>query len=143
MVIDAFNLILFLRCSMWNYGSKSMNSDTHYKICSYKTLPIYLIAQNVKCSYHQHWLLLSPFIFAVILLSSVRHSHFKDVNNEFYSRVHGYNLPVFISFFSFLQSVSSTCSIFHVFILNLIIVGAGVIMACFYPNIGGIIRYCL
>nr|KAF6442307.1 solute carrier family 38 member 9 [Rousettus aegyptiacus] len=32
-------------------------------------------------------------------------------------------------------------SIFHVFILNLIIVGAGVIMACFYPNIGGIIRY--
>lgn len=34
-------------------------------------------------------------------------------------------------------------SIFHVLILNLIIVGAGVIMACFYPNIGGIIRYCL
>ncbi|XP_007942371.1 sodium-coupled neutral amino acid transporter 9 [Orycteropus afer afer] len=31
--------------------------------------------------------------------------------------------------------------IFHVLILNLIIVGAGVIMACFYPNIGGIIRY--
>jgi len=34
-------------------------------------------------------------------------------------------------------------SIFHVLILNLIIVGAGVIMACFYPNIGGIIRYSL
>ncbi|XP_004583761.2 neutral amino acid transporter 9 isoform X3 [Ochotona princeps] len=32
-------------------------------------------------------------------------------------------------------------SIFHVLILNLIIVGAGVSMACFYPNIGGIIRY--
>ncbi|XP_045349432.1 sodium-coupled neutral amino acid transporter 9 isoform X4 [Leopardus geoffroyi] len=32
-------------------------------------------------------------------------------------------------------------SIFHVLILNLIIVGAGVVMACFYPNIGGIIRY--
>ncbi|KAM5259776.1 neutral amino acid transporter 9 isoform 1-T3 [Hipposideros larvatus] len=32
-------------------------------------------------------------------------------------------------------------SIFHVLILNLIIVGAGVIMACIYPNIGGIIRY--
>ncbi|XP_004678371.1 PREDICTED: sodium-coupled neutral amino acid transporter 9 [Condylura cristata] len=32
-------------------------------------------------------------------------------------------------------------SIFHVLILNLCIVGAGVIMACFYPNIGGIIRY--
>ncbi|XP_051846758.1 sodium-coupled neutral amino acid transporter 9 [Antechinus flavipes] len=32
-------------------------------------------------------------------------------------------------------------SIFHVVVLNLIIVGAGVIMACFYPNIGGIIRY--
>ncbi|XP_059030988.1 neutral amino acid transporter 9 isoform X2 [Mustela lutreola] len=32
-------------------------------------------------------------------------------------------------------------SIFHVLTLNLIIVGAGVIMACFYPNIGGIIRY--
>ncbi|XP_004608492.2 neutral amino acid transporter 9 isoform X1 [Sorex araneus] len=32
-------------------------------------------------------------------------------------------------------------SIFHVLILNLLIVGAGVIMACFYPNIGGIIRY--
>ncbi|KAM6156973.1 neutral amino acid transporter 9 isoform 1-T1 [Erethizon dorsatum] len=32
-------------------------------------------------------------------------------------------------------------SIFHVLILNIIIVGAGVIMACFYPNIGGIIRY--
>uniref|UniRef100_A0A8C9A2C5 Neutral amino acid transporter 9 n=1 Tax=Prolemur simus TaxID=1328070 RepID=A0A8C9A2C5_PROSS len=32
-------------------------------------------------------------------------------------------------------------SVFHVLILNLIIVGAGVIMACFYPNIGGIIRY--
>lgn len=32
-------------------------------------------------------------------------------------------------------------SIFHVLILNLVIVGAGVIMACFYPNIGGIIRY--
>ncbi|XP_025748171.1 neutral amino acid transporter 9 isoform X1 [Callorhinus ursinus] len=32
-------------------------------------------------------------------------------------------------------------SIFHVLILNLIIVGTGVIMACFYPNIGGIIRY--
>ncbi|XP_060047032.1 neutral amino acid transporter 9 isoform X4 [Erinaceus europaeus] len=32
-------------------------------------------------------------------------------------------------------------SIFHVLILNLFIVGAGVIMACFYPNIGGIIRY--
>ncbi|XP_064336747.1 neutral amino acid transporter 9 isoform X3 [Camelus dromedarius] len=34
-------------------------------------------------------------------------------------------------------------SIFHVLILNLVIVGAGVIMSCFYPNIGGIIRYCL
>ncbi|XP_006889620.1 PREDICTED: putative sodium-coupled neutral amino acid transporter 9 [Elephantulus edwardii] len=32
-------------------------------------------------------------------------------------------------------------SIFHVLSLNLIIVGAGVLMACFYPNIGGIIRY--
>uniref|UniRef100_A0A8C3VMB6 Neutral amino acid transporter 9 n=1 Tax=Catagonus wagneri TaxID=51154 RepID=A0A8C3VMB6_9CETA len=32
-------------------------------------------------------------------------------------------------------------SIFHVLVLNLVIVGAGVIMACFYPNIGGIIRY--
>ncbi|XP_066887080.1 neutral amino acid transporter 9 isoform X3 [Kogia breviceps] len=32
-------------------------------------------------------------------------------------------------------------SIFHVLILNLVIVGAGVLMACFYPNIGGIIRY--
>ncbi|XP_036062938.1 sodium-coupled neutral amino acid transporter 9 isoform X2 [Onychomys torridus] len=32
-------------------------------------------------------------------------------------------------------------SIFHVLILNLVIVGAGVTMACFYPNIGGIIRY--
>ncbi|XP_003470307.1 neutral amino acid transporter 9 isoform X1 [Cavia porcellus] len=32
-------------------------------------------------------------------------------------------------------------SIFHVLVLNIIIVGAGVIMACFYPNIGGIIRY--
>ncbi|XP_040584897.1 sodium-coupled neutral amino acid transporter 9 isoform X1 [Mesocricetus auratus] len=32
-------------------------------------------------------------------------------------------------------------SIFHVLILNLFIVGAGVTMACFYPNIGGIIRY--
>ncbi|ERE85827.1 sodium-coupled neutral amino acid transporter 9 isoform X1 [Cricetulus griseus] len=32
-------------------------------------------------------------------------------------------------------------SIFHVLILNVIIVGAGVTMACFYPNIGGIIRY--
>ncbi|XP_064128117.1 neutral amino acid transporter 9 isoform X3 [Loxodonta africana] len=32
-------------------------------------------------------------------------------------------------------------SIFHVLVLNLIIVGAGVSMACFYPNIGGIIRY--
>ncbi|XP_069897279.1 neutral amino acid transporter 9 isoform X1 [Dipodomys merriami] len=32
-------------------------------------------------------------------------------------------------------------SIFHVLILNIIIVGAGVLMACFYPNIGGIIRY--
>uniref|UniRef100_A0A4W2HHC4 Neutral amino acid transporter 9 n=1 Tax=Bos indicus x Bos taurus TaxID=30522 RepID=A0A4W2HHC4_BOBOX len=32
-------------------------------------------------------------------------------------------------------------SIFHVLIFNLFIVGAGVIMACFYPNIGGIIRY--
>lgn len=32
-------------------------------------------------------------------------------------------------------------SIFHVLILNLIIVGAGVTMACLYANIGGIIRY--
>ncbi|XP_024427736.2 neutral amino acid transporter 9 isoform X2 [Desmodus rotundus] len=32
-------------------------------------------------------------------------------------------------------------SIFHVLVLNLLIVGAGVVMACFYPNIGGIIRY--
>lgn len=32
-------------------------------------------------------------------------------------------------------------SIFHVLILNVVIVGAGVTMACFYPNIGGIIRY--
>ncbi|XP_054431323.1 neutral amino acid transporter 9 [Pteronotus mesoamericanus] len=32
-------------------------------------------------------------------------------------------------------------SIFHVLVLNLMIVGAGVVMACFYPNIGGIIRY--
>ncbi|KAG8519815.1 Sodium-coupled neutral amino acid transporter 9 [Galemys pyrenaicus] len=32
-------------------------------------------------------------------------------------------------------------SILHVLILNVLIVGAGVIMACFYPNIGGIIRY--
>lgn len=32
-------------------------------------------------------------------------------------------------------------SIFHVLVLNLIIVGAGVSMACLYPNIGGIIRY--
>ncbi|XP_023565132.1 sodium-coupled neutral amino acid transporter 9 isoform X2 [Octodon degus] len=32
-------------------------------------------------------------------------------------------------------------SVFHVLVLNVIIVGAGVVMACFYPNIGGIIRY--
>ncbi|CAK6444087.1 unnamed protein product [Pipistrellus nathusii] len=32
-------------------------------------------------------------------------------------------------------------SVFHVLVLNLIIVGAGVSMACLYPNIGGIIRY--
>uniref|UniRef100_A0A672TPV5 Neutral amino acid transporter 9 n=1 Tax=Strigops habroptila TaxID=2489341 RepID=A0A672TPV5_STRHB len=32
-------------------------------------------------------------------------------------------------------------SIFHVLILNIAIVGAGVAMAIFYPNIGGIIRY--
>ncbi|NWH34448.1 S38A9 protein, partial [Chloropsis hardwickii] len=32
-------------------------------------------------------------------------------------------------------------SLFHVLILNLAIVGAGVAMARFYPNIGGIIRY--
>ncbi|XP_056180659.1 neutral amino acid transporter 9 isoform X1 [Falco biarmicus] len=32
-------------------------------------------------------------------------------------------------------------SIFHVLILNVAIVGAGVAMARFYPNIGGIIRY--
>ncbi|KFO53850.1 Putative sodium-coupled neutral amino acid transporter 9, partial [Corvus brachyrhynchos] len=32
-------------------------------------------------------------------------------------------------------------SFFHVLILNLAIVGAGVAMARFYPNIGGIIRY--
>ncbi|KAG9353598.1 hypothetical protein JZ751_011718 [Albula glossodonta] len=30
---------------------------------------------------------------------------------------------------------------FHVFVLNIIIVGAGVLMAKFYPNIGSIIRY--
>ncbi|NXW08136.1 S38A9 protein, partial [Fregetta grallaria] len=32
-------------------------------------------------------------------------------------------------------------SVFHVFVLNIAIVGAGVAMARFYPNIGGIIRY--
>lgn len=32
-------------------------------------------------------------------------------------------------------------SLFHVFVLNVAIVGAGVAMARFYPNIGGIIRY--
>ncbi|XP_075595982.1 neutral amino acid transporter 9 isoform X1 [Balearica regulorum gibbericeps] len=32
-------------------------------------------------------------------------------------------------------------SVFHVLILNIAIVGAGVAMARFYPNIGGIIRY--
>ncbi|RMB95419.1 hypothetical protein DUI87_28141 [Hirundo rustica rustica] len=32
-------------------------------------------------------------------------------------------------------------SLFHVLVLNLAIVGAGVAMARFYPNIGGIIRY--
>lgn len=32
-------------------------------------------------------------------------------------------------------------SVFHVLVLNLVIVGAGVTMACVYPNIGGIIRY--
>ncbi|XP_074022147.1 neutral amino acid transporter 9 isoform X2 [Numenius arquata] len=32
-------------------------------------------------------------------------------------------------------------SIFHVLVLNIAIVGAGVAMARFYPNIGGIIRY--
>ncbi|XP_032624897.1 neutral amino acid transporter 9 isoform X2 [Chelonoidis abingdonii] len=32
-------------------------------------------------------------------------------------------------------------SIFHVLVLNLAIVGLGVTMAIFYPNIGGIIRY--
>ncbi|KAI1905344.1 hypothetical protein AGOR_G00015140 [Albula goreensis] len=32
-------------------------------------------------------------------------------------------------------------SFFHVFVLNIIIVGAGVLMAKFYPNIGSIIRY--
>uniref|UniRef100_A0A493TLQ8 Neutral amino acid transporter 9 n=1 Tax=Anas platyrhynchos platyrhynchos TaxID=8840 RepID=A0A493TLQ8_ANAPP len=32
-------------------------------------------------------------------------------------------------------------SVFHVLILNIAIVGAGVLMARFYPNIGGIIRY--
>ncbi|KAF6127246.1 solute carrier family 38 member 9 [Phyllostomus discolor] len=32
-------------------------------------------------------------------------------------------------------------SVFHVLVLNLLIVGAGVLTACFYPNIGGIIRY--
>ncbi|XP_065454994.1 neutral amino acid transporter 9-like isoform X1 [Chrysemys picta bellii] len=31
--------------------------------------------------------------------------------------------------------------IFHVLVLNVAIVGLGVIMAIFYPNIGGIIRY--
>ncbi|XP_028916993.1 sodium-coupled neutral amino acid transporter 9 isoform X1 [Ornithorhynchus anatinus] len=32
-------------------------------------------------------------------------------------------------------------SIIYVLLLNITIVGAGVIVACFYPNIGGIIRY--
>ncbi|XP_036266431.1 sodium-coupled neutral amino acid transporter 9 isoform X3 [Pipistrellus kuhlii] len=32
-------------------------------------------------------------------------------------------------------------SVFHVLVLNLVIVGAGVSMACLYPNIGGIIRF--
>ncbi|KAM8793353.1 LOW QUALITY PROTEIN: neutral amino acid transporter 9-like [Eudromia elegans] len=32
-------------------------------------------------------------------------------------------------------------SVFHVLVLNIAIVGAGVAMARFYPNIGGIIRY--
>lgn len=32
-------------------------------------------------------------------------------------------------------------SVFHVVILNILVVGAGVAMARFYPNIGGIIRY--
>ncbi|XP_053788208.1 neutral amino acid transporter 9 isoform X4 [Vidua chalybeata] len=36
---------------------------------------------------------------------------------------------------------SAFTSLFHVLILNLAIVGAGVAMARFYPNIGGIIRY--
>lgn len=35
---------------------------------------------------------------------------------------------------------SLPCSVFHVLILNIAIVGAGVAMARFYPNIGGIIR---
>lgn len=35
---------------------------------------------------------------------------------------------------------SLPCSVFHVLILNIAIVGAGVLMARFYPNIGGIIR---
>jgi len=40
--------------------------------------------------------------------------------------------------FNALSSLS--CSIFHVLVLNIAIVGAGVAMARFYPNIGGIIR---
>lgn len=40
--------------------------------------------------------------------------------------------------FNTLSSLSY--SLFHVLILNLVIVGAGVAMARFYPNIGGIIR---
>lgn len=40
--------------------------------------------------------------------------------------------------FNMLSSLS--CSVFHVLVLNVAIVGAGVVMARFYPNIGGIIR---
>lgn len=75
---------------------------------------------------------------AVTTLSGLRHSDVKDVHKELHSHLKGYNLPAFTFF---LSPKLSTSSIFHVLVLNLLIVGAGVVMACFYPNIGGIIRY--
>ncbi len=39
-----------------------------------------------------------------------------------------------------LMPLLSIPSFLHVFILNIFVVGAGVLMARFYPNIGSIIR---
>lgn len=110
------------------------------QVCTYRIWPIYVIALKGQF----HCLVTSNEYYCCLLFLLWYYWQFilKMLRMNFVL-ILVITVCVFINMLFFLLTLFSPCSIFHVLILNLIIVGAGVIMACFYPNIGGIIRYCL